>query len=74
MIKQKEIVTLLINRLNENDCGIYAIQPVVKSGTFLATLNLESIKTNFTRKNLQINYSHTVFEYSFKLKRKRKIQ
>lgn len=48
IIKQKEVVTLLINRFSENDCGLYAIQPVAKTGNFLATLNLESNDQNIS--------------------------
>jgi hypothetical protein len=42
LIKQKEISTLVINRINENDSGCYLIQMKGRSYTHMANFNIES--------------------------------
>jgi hypothetical protein len=42
IVKQKEIAIIQINRISQNECGIYAVQAMGKTAPQLATLNIES--------------------------------
>ena len=46
IVQQKEVSILLINRISQEDCGIYAIQVAGKNTQHIATLKIES-KRNF---------------------------
>jgi hypothetical protein len=41
MIKQKEISTLVINRITENDSGSYSIQLVGRNNQHITNFNIE---------------------------------
>ena len=42
IVQQKEVSILLINRISQEDCGIYAIQVAGKNTQHIATLKIES--------------------------------
>ena len=50
IVKQKEVSILLINRISQADCGIYAIQVAGNNSQHIATLKIES-KENCPRPN-----------------------